>query len=113
MASLQKRNGVARGNVDCDMLRLSIMTMTVFAIGCITLLSLLDYYRLIKPSLRTIHPAEVTQQEEKWSMSRLSIKPSLKRIDPEEKKWCPSRLIKPSLRRLHPAEEKWRRSRCV
>ncbi|CAJ1967461.1 unnamed protein product [Cylindrotheca closterium] len=31
----------------------------------------------------------VAQQEEKWSMSRLSIKPSLKRIDPEEKKWCP------------------------
>ncbi|CAJ1931331.1 unnamed protein product [Cylindrotheca closterium] len=54
---------------------------------------------------------QINRTEEKWSMSRLSIKPSLKRIDPEEKKWCPSRLIKPSLRRLHPAEEKWHRSR--
>ncbi|CAJ1952026.1 unnamed protein product [Cylindrotheca closterium] len=54
---------------------------------------------------------QINQTEEKWSMSRLSIKPSLKRIDPGEKKWCPSRLIKPFLRRLHLAEEKWRRSR--
>ncbi|CAJ1970036.1 unnamed protein product [Cylindrotheca closterium] len=30
-------------------------------------------------------------------MSRLSIKPSLKRIDPEEKKWCPSRREMASL----------------
>ncbi|CAJ1946147.1 unnamed protein product [Cylindrotheca closterium] len=56
---------------------------------------------------------QINRTEEKWSMSRLCIKPSLKRIDPEEKKWCPSRLIKPSLRRLHPAEEKWRRSRPI
>ncbi|CAJ1970037.1 unnamed protein product [Cylindrotheca closterium] len=72
-------------------------------------------------------------------MSRLSIKPSLKRIDPEEKKWCPSRremaslqsslldyyrliklslldyyrLIKASLRTIHPAEVKWRCSTTV
>ncbi|CAJ1959681.1 unnamed protein product [Cylindrotheca closterium] len=40
---------------------------------------------------------QINRTEEKWSMSRLSIKPSLKRIDPEEKKWCPSRREMASL----------------